>query len=346
MTEEKDAIYKQLSSVPDYAKKRITGGRLTGMTDVKPQWRIQRMTEVFGMCGVGWKYEVTKQWIVDVAKEEKIVFVNINLYTKAEEWSEPIPGSGGSMLTAQESKGLYNSDEAIKMATTDALSVAMKMIGVASDVYLGEDATKYIEGRAKELRTMRGHLNVPLLKCKNISEIDAVCKSFQKKYGKEIWVDSTNHNSDETFRSLAMVHRGRINDIIEFVVKVDSCDSGPDFLRLDKIFRIRDMFSSHQDVATAISNAGERLGMPGYAEQEPVPLADEKEPVLDLKGALVAIGKINNLLHLDNWHGKHKKEIMGWTLGPDQTIISNAYQQKKKELQLLYRKEQQLKHNS
>jgi hypothetical protein len=35
---------------------------------------------------------------------------------------------------------MYNSDEAEKMAMTDALSVAMKAIGVAGDIYLGIDS--------------------------------------------------------------------------------------------------------------------------------------------------------------------------------------------------------------
>jgi hypothetical protein len=40
--------------------------------------------------------------------------------------------------------GPYNSDEAFKMATTDALSVALKMIGVASAIYEGKwDGSKY-----------------------------------------------------------------------------------------------------------------------------------------------------------------------------------------------------------
>jgi hypothetical protein len=43
------------------------------------------------------------------------------------------------MLIVQESAGLHTSDEAYKMATTDALSVAMKQLGVAADIYLGHN---------------------------------------------------------------------------------------------------------------------------------------------------------------------------------------------------------------
>lgn len=137
-------IYNQLKTVPETVKKKITGGRLSGMTDIKPQWRIEKMTEVFGPCGFGWYYEVTKVDYTDGANDEKICTVNINLYYKQEnEWSKPIPGCGGSMFVTLEKAGLHTSDEAEKMATTDALSVAMKMLGMGADVYMGYSDSKY-----------------------------------------------------------------------------------------------------------------------------------------------------------------------------------------------------------
>ena len=47
-------IYNKLKEVPEEAQKKITGGRLNGMTDIKPMWRIEKLTEVFGICGIGW----------------------------------------------------------------------------------------------------------------------------------------------------------------------------------------------------------------------------------------------------------------------------------------------------
>ena len=49
-------IYNKLKSVPEEAKKKITGGRLSGMTDIKPMWRIEKLTETFGPCGIGCSY--------------------------------------------------------------------------------------------------------------------------------------------------------------------------------------------------------------------------------------------------------------------------------------------------
>lgn len=137
-------LYNKFRSVPDEAKKKITGGRLNGMTDISPMWRIKLLTEQFGACGIGWKYEVTKQWLEPCSENQIAAFCNINLYVKNDgEWSAAIPGTGGSMFVTKESRGLRTSDECYKMALTDAISVACKALGVAADVYWEKDATKY-----------------------------------------------------------------------------------------------------------------------------------------------------------------------------------------------------------
>lgn len=143
-------IYNALAIVPPEAKREIQAGRLRGKTDINPMWRIKALTEQFGPCGIGWRYDITRQWTEDGANGEIAAFCNINLYVKnGAEWSEAIPGTGGSALIAKEKSGLYTSDECYKMALTDALSVACKALGVAASVYWDKDPTKYT-GKASE----------------------------------------------------------------------------------------------------------------------------------------------------------------------------------------------------
>jgi len=137
-------LYNKVRVVPNEAKKPINAGRLKGMTDINPMWRLKCLTEQFGPCGLGWSYEITKQWIKEGSENQKVAFTNINLYVKyGEEWSKAIPGTGGSSFIAKESKGLYTSDECFKMALTDAISVACKSLGIGADVYFEKDRTKY-----------------------------------------------------------------------------------------------------------------------------------------------------------------------------------------------------------
>ena len=147
-------IYNKIKEVPEKAQKRITGGRLNGMTDIKPMWRIEKLTELFGICGFGWKAPITNKEIIDGANGEKIAIVDIDLYIKIDgEWSEPIQGTGGSSFIANETKGLYTSDECFKMAYTDALSVACKSLGMGADVYWGDSKYSNNKQEKEEITT-------------------------------------------------------------------------------------------------------------------------------------------------------------------------------------------------
>lgn len=140
-------IYNKLKQAPTWALRTITAGRLKGKSDINPQWRYQALDEIFGLCGDGWKYELIEFFTLPGSNNEIAAFARVNLYVKLYgKWSDPIPGFGGSMLVSNEKNGLYTNDEAYKMAVTDALSVATKMLGMAADVYAGKwDGSKYIE---------------------------------------------------------------------------------------------------------------------------------------------------------------------------------------------------------
>jgi len=133
------AIYERARQVPESALKKIDGGRLKGMSDINPMFRIKRMTEIFGPCGIGWKYEIVEKKFETQGQAVKC-FIQINLYYKWNgEWSEPIPGVGGAGFVDREKSGLFVNDEAEKMGLTDALGVAMKALGIAADVYWDKD---------------------------------------------------------------------------------------------------------------------------------------------------------------------------------------------------------------
>lgn len=136
-------IYEKYRQVPENAQRKIEAGRMRGKTDINPMWRIKCLTEQFGPCGIGWYYKPVRKWL-EQCGEEIAAFVDIELYIKVDgEWSMPISGTGGSMFAAKEKNGIYVSDECFKMATTDAISVACKQLGIGADVYWQGDKTKY-----------------------------------------------------------------------------------------------------------------------------------------------------------------------------------------------------------
>ena len=143
----KDAIsiYESLARPPKDALREIQAGKLKGKTDINPQWRYKAMTEKFGLVGIDWKYEIQKLWTEQGAGNEVLVFAQVAVFVKeGESWSEPIVGIGGSKLVAIEKGAPVSNDEGYKMAVTDAFSTALKMLGVAADIYAGRwDGSKY-----------------------------------------------------------------------------------------------------------------------------------------------------------------------------------------------------------
>jgi hypothetical protein len=142
------SLYNDVRKTPEEAKKTIGGGRLKGFTDINPQYRIETLTKMFGPCGIGWYYVPERKWEVIVG-DEVLCFVDISLYYKlGPDWSKPVHGTGGSALLKLESRGLTATDEGYKMATTDALSVACKQLGIGADVYWQAGESKYsrVEG--------------------------------------------------------------------------------------------------------------------------------------------------------------------------------------------------------
>ena len=137
-------LFNLFEKTADEAKKPIEAGRLKGFTDINPMWRFKRLTEVFGPVGVGWKFVITDKQIIPGADGVVSAFIDILLFYKWNgEWSEGIPGTGGSSFVAKESKGLYTSDECYKMALSDAIGTACKALGMSADIYFSKDRSKY-----------------------------------------------------------------------------------------------------------------------------------------------------------------------------------------------------------
>lgn len=184
-------IYNQLKSVPEEAQKAFNNGRFSG-TDINPMWRIKKLTETFGMAGVGWYTEIVNRHIEEASDGTKCVFVSINLYVKVDgEWSKPIYGEGGNTFASKTSKGyLQVSDEAYKMAYTDALGIAAKALGLGADVWFKNDKTKYTEQAAPSPQPVpttnnQDGLNPKKEETKQILTPEELCKVWLTKETRE-----------------------------------------------------------------------------------------------------------------------------------------------------------------
>lgn len=142
---EKLEFWNKYKEVPANALKPFDNGKFKG-TDINTIWRMQCLTETFGMCGIGWYYEIKRLWTEQV-ESDVFAFAEIELYVKVDnEWSKGISGTGGNKLARATKDGkISTSDEAYKMAVTDAFGVACRNLGIGADVYWANDKTKYTQ---------------------------------------------------------------------------------------------------------------------------------------------------------------------------------------------------------
>jgi len=190
--------WEKVKAPPVSALKKISGGRMNGKTDISPMWRIQAMTELCGPCGEGWKYTIDKLWTEPGVSGEVMAFALVSVYFRtADGWSEGVQGIGGNMLIAKESAGLRSSDEAYKMAVTDALSVAFKSLGFAAEVYLGNfDGSKYVNrGNSQNQYSQSTEQGIPTLtatETKYLAAINAANDTEElRRVGEEIGSDKS-----------------------------------------------------------------------------------------------------------------------------------------------------------
>ena len=116
------SIYEACRTVPNEAIKPITAGRLKGKSDINPMWRIKKLTEQFGPCGIGWKYVIKEKRLETSPNGEIAAFHDIDMFYKYDgQWSEAVTGTGGSSFVANERNAAYTSDEWFKIALTDAI---------------------------------------------------------------------------------------------------------------------------------------------------------------------------------------------------------------------------------
>lgn len=132
---------------PAHTKGFTRGGGFKG-TAIKPMWSYRRMTEEFGPCGMGWGIGAPTFRVEDCG-EERLVFCTVTVWYEKPE--QVLVGVGGDKVVAKNKYGISTDDEAYKKSFTDAVTNALKLIGVGADVHMGLfDDSKYVRSMKEE----------------------------------------------------------------------------------------------------------------------------------------------------------------------------------------------------
>lgn len=137
--------------------KPITGKSYRGDSP-KPYYLIQKATETFGPCGIGWGYKVVDHGFNEYEYNDTLPNGNVVSRKKVNHWalvefwykwggekSEGIQQFGGTQAAYISTKNKAEFDEDVtKKSVTDALIKCMSCVGFAGDIFSGRwDDSKY-----------------------------------------------------------------------------------------------------------------------------------------------------------------------------------------------------------
>ncbi|MNG43677.1 hypothetical protein D3C78_17160 [compost metagenome] len=139
-------LWNSLSITDPSKVKPITGKSYKGSSP-QPYWLVQRATETFGPCGLGWGIEIVQQGFQQCNAETMMHYATVRVWYMQDGKKCSVEHMGGTMAMykANNGKMIYDED-APKKSVTDAMVKALSFIGFAGDIFSGIwDDWKYQE---------------------------------------------------------------------------------------------------------------------------------------------------------------------------------------------------------
>ncbi len=125
--------------------KPITGKDYSGNSP-KPYWIVQRLTEEFGPCGIGWGFTVLNERFERFSDTDTLHVALVEFWYVLGDKRGELQQVGQTKSSYVTSKGVFKVDEdAPKKSVTDALVKCASYLGFAGDIFSGRwDDSKYV----------------------------------------------------------------------------------------------------------------------------------------------------------------------------------------------------------
>lgn len=150
MTDSNVALWESVCKTDPKHVKEITGKQYKGNSP-KPYYIVRRLTEAFGVCGIGWGFSILNERMERLSETDVLHIAVVRLWikyegqrgeleqigqTKATYWSAGKDNSGGKLIV---------DEDAPKKSVTDALVKCASYLGFAGDIFAGRwDDSKYV----------------------------------------------------------------------------------------------------------------------------------------------------------------------------------------------------------
>lgn len=150
MTIKNKALWERVCVTDPKAVKAITGKQYQGNSP-KPYWIVERLTEEFGPCGIGWGFSIVNERMERLTESDVLHVAVVSFWYMLDGVRGEIEQIGQTKAVYEKSKGGFMVDEdAPKKSVTDALIKCASYIGFAGDIFAGRwDDSKYVEQARK-----------------------------------------------------------------------------------------------------------------------------------------------------------------------------------------------------
>ena len=147
------ALWRRVCVTDPRAVKPITGKDYGGNSP-KPYWIVERLTEEFGPCGIGWGYSIDSERFERFGDTDVLHVAKVTLWYELGLKRGHVTQMGQTKASYVTSKGAFKVDEdAPKKSVTDALVKCASYLGFAGDIFSGRwDDSKYVAEANRQWR--------------------------------------------------------------------------------------------------------------------------------------------------------------------------------------------------
>lgn len=144
-------LWQRVCRTDPRAVKPITGKQYSGNSP-KPYWIVERLTEEFGPCGIGWGFTILSERMERLTDDEILHVAVVRLwYLLGDKRGELEQIGQTRAVYPKKAGGLLVDEDAPKKSVTDALVKCASYIGFAGDIFSGRwDDSKYVAEVARE----------------------------------------------------------------------------------------------------------------------------------------------------------------------------------------------------
>ena len=201
MSAENKALWRRVCVTDPKAVKPITGKQYSGNSP-KPYWIVERLTDEFGPCGIGWGFTIINERFERFSETDTLHVASVRFWYVIGDRRGELEQIGQTKASYVTGSGKFILDEdAPKKSVTDALVKCASYLGFAGDIFSGRwDDSRYVAEANREWREREsaGASNEPTISDDRRAELDEAALVMV-----EAFAEDRSGTSLDVWRSIA-----------------------------------------------------------------------------------------------------------------------------------------------